>query len=153
MKQQKRSYKQLPIFVILCALAMGFGGLFMPGPWYESLQKAPWTPPNIAFPIVWSILYIFIAISGWLIFAYHNTKLKWLWSIQLVVNTAWSWIFFGQHWVLIGLIDLIILDILVLMMIANCFKQQLKTAAILMIPYIGWLAMPGLTPNRSGLPI
>jgi len=76
MNQNKLSYKSLPIFVILCALAMGFGGLFMPGPWYESLQKAPWTPPNIAFPIVWSILYIFIAIRG----CKHDLVMGLFWS-------------------------------------------------------------------------
>jgi len=94
---------------------------------------------NLAFPIVWSILYIFIAISGWQIFAHNNTKLKWLWSIQLAVNAAWSWVFFGQHWVLIGLIDLAVLDVLILTMIVKCMKSQLKVAAILMIPYIVWL--------------
>ena len=139
MNQSKLSYKRLLIFIILCALVMGFGGLFMPGPWYESLQKAPWTPPNLAFPIVWSILYIFIAVSGWQIFAYDNAKLKWLWSIQLAVNAAWSWVFFGQHWVLVGLIDLIILDVLILIMIIKCAKSQLKIPAILMTPYITWL--------------
>ena len=139
MNQSKLSYKRLLIFIILCALVMGFGGLFMPGPWYESLQKAPWTPPNLAFPIVWSILYIFIAVSGWQIFAHDNAKLKWLWSIQLAVNAAWSWVFFGQHWVLVGLIDLIILDVLILIMIIKCAKSQLKIPAILMTPYITWL--------------
>ena len=139
MTHNKLSYKRLAIFIILCALVMGFGGLFMPGPWYDSLQKAPWTPPNLAFPIVWSILYIFIAISGWQIFAHNNTKLKLLWSIQLAANAAWSWVFFGQHWVLIGLIDLAVLDVLILTMIVKCMKSQLKVAAILMIPYIVWL--------------
>lgn len=141
MSQNTSQYKHLPLFIILCTLAMGFGGLFMPGPWYESLQKAPWTPPNIAFPVVWSFLYVFIAVSGWQIFSHHSSRLKWLWSIQLAVNTAWSWVFFGQHWVLIGLIDLIILDALVLTMIIKCFKSQLKAAAILMIPYIIWLCI------------
>ncbi len=139
MRKPILSYKRLPIFLIICILAMGFGGLFVPGPWYESLNKAPWTPPNLAFPIVWSILYLFIAISGWQIFAHHNKSLKWLWCIQLAVNTAWSWVFFGQHWLLAGLLNLITLDALVILLILKCYQSKLKMSIALMLPYIAWL--------------
>ena len=133
------SLKTLPIFVIACILALAVGALYVPGPWYESLNRAPWTPPNIAFPIVWTILYTFIALSGWQIFASKSTTLKWLWVIQLMVNAAWSWVFFGQHWVLIGLLDLLILDALVIAILITCVKQKLAMSVWLMTPYLIWL--------------
>ena len=139
MPEAKLSYKYLPIFLIISLLVMGFGGLFIPGLWYESLNKAPWTPPNLAFPIVWAVLYLFIAISGWQIFAQNNTNLKILWSTQLAVNTIWSWVFFGQHWVLAGLINLVILDILVILLTLKCHQSKLKMSTALMLPYISWL--------------
>ena len=139
MPATKPSYKYLPIFLIISLLVMGFGGLFIPGPWYESLNKAPWTPPNLAFPIVWAFLYLFIAISGWQLFAQNNASLKLLWGTQLAVNTIWSWIFFGQHWVLAGLINLVILDILVILLTLKCHQSKLNMSTVLMLPYIGWL--------------
>ena len=54
-------------FVALSGLVATSGILFKPGPWYVGLRKPGWTPPNLAFPIVWSILYLLIAVSGWLV--------------------------------------------------------------------------------------
>ena len=139
--KQNLNYKNLIPFLVICLLVMSFGGLFLPGPWYESLQKAPWTPPNLAFPIVWNVLYLCIAISGWQIFAQGNTTLKLLWVTQLFINAVWSWIFFGQHWVLFGLIDLMILDISIIALIFHCIKQQLKLSTLLMSAYLVWLCI------------
>jgi len=137
-----RSWKSLPIFAIACLITLLIGGLFVPGPWYESINKAPWTPPNIAFPIVWSILYILIAINGWLIHTLNSDQsLKWLWWIQLFINAAWSWIFFGKYWTIVGLVDLILLVTLVSIMIIKCYKQQLRLAAYLLMPYCLWLIL------------
>ena len=140
-KTQHLEYKYLALFLLISVLVMGFGGLFLPGPWYETLVKAPWTPPNLAFPIVWGVLYFFIAISGWQIFAHDNKNLKLLWVVQLFFNALWSWIFFGQHWVLIGLIDIVILDLLIVLLIIYCIKSHLKLSAILMTPYLIWLCI------------
>jgi len=134
-----KSFKTFPVFLIACLLTLAIGGIFTPGPWYESLNRAPWTPPNIAFPIVWSILYIFIAISGWQIFTSNNKKLKWLWSVQLIANAAWSWIFFGQLWATTALIDLIVLDALVILILIGSLKERLTLTTYLTLPYLAWL--------------
>jgi hypothetical protein len=55
----------LLVFVALNFLAASSGALFSPGRWYEDLRKPAWRPPNAAFPVVWTVLYILIAIAGW----------------------------------------------------------------------------------------
>lgn len=136
-----KNLKTLPIFLGICILTMGFGGLFRPGDWYASLNLAPWTPPNIAFPIVWGFLYLLIALAGWKIFNHDNAKLKLLWVAQLLINAAWSWLFFGQHWVGIALIDILVLDLLVIVLVASCFKARLISAAWMLVPYLCWVLL------------
>ncbi|NNC99015.1 MAG: tryptophan-rich sensory protein [Gammaproteobacteria bacterium] len=133
--------KSLPIFLIACILTLGFGGLFLPGPWYESLHKAPWNPPNVVFPIVWSALYLLIAVAGWLIFTHSDLRLKQLWVLQLLLNGAWSWIFFGQHWVLVAMVDIALLNVVVATLIWRCFRSCLPAAGWLLLPYLLWIAL------------
>jgi len=132
---------RLPLPLIACLLTFLFGGLFLPGAWYETLNKAPWSPPNIAFPIVWAILYLFIAVCGWQIFSSKIAKLKYLWCIQLSVNAIWSWLFFGQHWVLAGLIDIVVLNTLLIALIIGCYKYKLTLSLYLLLPYLSWLLL------------
>jgi len=129
------------LFIAICFAVSSFGAFFTPGEWYEQLNRAPWSPPNMAFPIVWTFLYLMIAVAGWLIFRYGDTLLKALWVVQLLVNTVWSWIFFGQHWVAIGLIDIVLLSGLVLFMIIEARKQKLPNVAWLLSPYLLWLLL------------
>lgn len=142
----QRPWKTFPVFLLLCFAALAFGGVFTPGEWYESLQRAPWSPPNIAFPIVWSILYILIAVAGWLIFEYEkqhgpNYPLSTLWGVQLALNALWSWFFFGQHWVALGLIDLVALDILVSVLMIRAMKLNRTTIVCCLFPYLVWLLL------------
>jgi len=133
--------KYLPIPLIACLLTFGFGGLFIPGEWYASLNRAPWSPPNFAFAIVWSILYIIIAICGWQIFSSNNTTLKRLWCAQLVVNAIWSWIFFGLHWTTVALFDILLLTALIIILLIKCGKDKLLLSSYLFIPYLAWLLL------------
>lgn len=146
-KQTQNSIPNLVFCAIACLAAMGFGGLFTPGEWYTQINIAPWSPPNIAFPIVWTILYICIAIAGWRIFNYGTRQLKIIWVCQLACNALWSWLFFGQHWVLIGLIDIALIIILVSLLIVKCWtfsapsknKTNLRLCSYLLVPYLMWL--------------
>lgn len=134
----------LLLCLLACLAALSVGGLFIPGEWYESLNRAPWNPPNIVFPIVWPILYILIAIAGWRIFSLPkngNIDLRILWVSQLITNTLWSWVFFGEHWVLLGLVDIILIDFLVAALIVIAWRRDLKTISYLMMPYLTWLVL------------
>ena len=82
--------------------------------WYPLLNKPVLTPPNGAFPIAWSIIYICMGLSlGHLIERGADKTLSVLWGIQLVVNFLWSLLFFAFRNPFLGLIDILLLDILV----------------------------------------
>ena len=128
-------------FIVLVAAASFIGAQFGPGPWYMELQKPPWTPPNWLFAPVWTLLYIGIAVAGWLVWRARNsassTALT-LWAIQLVLNGLWSWLFFGLRRP-----DLAFADIVALLIIICCFMATSakisRLAAWLFVPYALWV--------------
>ena len=118
---------------------------------YNTLQKPPLSPPSIAFPITWTILYILMGISyGILKNQYINNlsilnnkegkllSTRQLYYIQLTVNALWSIIFFIFKWRLFAFIWILILIILVILMIIDFYKKN-KLAGLLQIPYLLWL--------------
>lgn len=136
---QRLSLWWLLLFFVTCYAIAGFGSQFTPGDWYQELERAPWNPPNAAFPIVWTILYAMIALAGWLIFSTTDKALKSFWVIQILLNGAWSWIFFGQQWMEAALFEIVVLVVVVGLLIKRCFSTNQKTAAWLLSPYLLWL--------------
>ena len=138
----KRPGVLLLISFALCVAASSFGAMFQPGEWYDTLRLAPWNPPKLAFPIAWSVLYVMIALSGWVIFKSRQRPLIFLWLTQLAFNASWSWVFFGQRWLFAGMVIIAIIWALVLLLCKRCCMQpDLKTAGLLLIPYLCWLTL------------
>lgn len=109
--------------------------------WYLTLNKPVLTPPNIIFPIAWSILYICMGISAGLVISSDIAKKKMLvtlFAAQLLANFLWSILFFYFRNPLLGFIDIFLLDILVTWYIIRTYPYQ-KTSSILFIPYALWL--------------
>ena len=108
---------------------------------YTNAIKPALSPPGIVFPIVWTILYILMGISSYLIYI-NNSKYKdealRIYIIQLIVNFIWPIVFFTFDLKFIALIIIVILVYLVYKMIKEFYKIN-KTAAYLQIPYILWL--------------
>ena len=109
--------------------------------WYPYLNKPSLTPPNIVFPIAWSILYICMGISiGYII----NTKRpeRWLFInvfiLQLFLNFTWSILFFYLENPALGMINIVGLDALIIYYAIRAFPIY-KLSAILFIPYILWV--------------
>jgi translocator protein len=134
-----RSYLMLPVFIILVAAIAMSGVHFQPGAWYAGLAKPYWTPPNGLFPPVWAVLYLMIAIAGWLIFTGSHRGMKLLWGLQLALNGLWSWLFFGLHETGLGLIDMVALLISIAALFAMALARQ-RPVAWLMGPYLAWVA-------------
>lgn len=109
---------------------------------YNGLSLPPLAPPAYIFGIVWPLLYAMIAIAGYLIYQEMlPKKVKSvtiiLYITQLILNFVWSIIFFqGYYW--IGLVIILLLDIVVVFCIKNCFALN-KLAGILLVPYLVWL--------------
>ena len=99
-------------FIAACFLAAMTGAFFPPGEWYERLKKPSWRPPNRLFAPVWTVLYGMIAVSGWLIwreagFAGAALPLA-IYALQLVLNAAWTPLFFGLHRPDLGFVDIVL---------------------------------------------
>lgn len=118
------------IFGTIIGLLSGLGNN------YNNFAKPDIMPPNIVFPIVWSILYTLMGISNYLIES-DNNKSKYYYP-QLIVNLIWPIIFFVFKAYLIAIFWIIILIALVVLMMMEFFKYN-KVAAFLQIPYILWL--------------
>lgn len=133
------SYLALAGFAALTLGAASTGATFLPGPWYETLRKPSWTPPNWAFPVVWTILYVMIAAAGWLVWKAEGLGLLvGLWLVQLVLNAAWSWIMFGQKNIALALVDAAGMWIAIVAFIILAWPVE-RTAAILFVPYLVWV--------------
>lgn len=136
------------IFALLLSFVPAvFGILWTPGngdsSWYQSLAQPMFTPPNWTFSVVWTTLYLLLAVAFYLVLKSKNESKNRLLSIELfflhlILNASWSYIFFGQHMIEFGAILIIVL-ILIGFMMRQEFKKINKYAGILVIPYITWL--------------
>ncbi|MBQ8271008.1 MAG: tryptophan-rich sensory protein [Bacteroidaceae bacterium] len=109
--------------------------------WYPALLKSPLTPPDAAFPIVWSLLYVLMGVAAgimWGVRSIYSRLLFTLFSLQLVLNVLWSFSFFYMMSPLMGLVVILVMDMLALIYVAGCFVVN-KVAGWLMVPYMLWL--------------
>lgn len=114
------------------------GYLNLPGAWYEGLTKPAVTPPNWAFPVAWTILYVLIAVAGWRL-GPQGGRLWLLWWVQLALNFAWSPLFFSVHWTGLALVDIATLLAAIFSFIAMVWRQD-RVASLLFMPYGAWVA-------------
>ena len=131
----------------VCFGASGLGALFMAGDsvsnWYDQLQKPGITPPDWVFGPAWTILYLLMSISVFLIWnkglAQPKVKLAIsLFLVQLALNAAWTPIFFGFHLILPALIDIILLFIAIIATVF-VFRVISLPASLLLVPYLIWV--------------
>lgn len=112
---------------------------------YEKVNLPALSPPSALFPIVWSILYILMGISSYLIYISDNSNRNsalTIYFIQLFFNFIWPIIFFNFENFLLSFIWLIILWILILAMIISFYKIN-PIASYLQIPYLLWVTFAG----------
>ena len=130
----------LIIFLVLVGVAASTGTLVQPGPWYDALAKPAWTPPGWLFGPVWLVLYVMIAVAGWLVWREAGLGLLiGIWGLQLVLNMAWSWIMFGQHQIGLAFADIVAMWLAIAAFIVLAWPVQ-QTAALLFVPYLAWVS-------------
>jgi benzodiazapine receptor len=121
-------------------LGVGFtiGLTIRPGEWYQSLERPFFTPPDWVFGPAWTLIYVLIAVAGWrvgLTEGFRTTAFR-LWGLQMILNWAWTPVFFGAHLIGIGLAV-----ILALLTAAVAFMTKVvdRTAFWCFAPYVLWL--------------
>ncbi|GAA0787148.1 TspO/MBR family protein [Hathewaya limosa] len=115
---------------------------------YEKLKKPSFTPPDIIFFIVWTVLFILMGLALYRILKLKDEgknikKAVLLFSIQLVLNFLWSIIFFRKRLIFMAFLELILLVIFIILTIIEFFKKD-KIAGILLIPYVLWCIFAGV---------
>jgi tryptophan-rich sensory protein len=112
--------------------------------WYKNLVKSPLTPPDYIFPIVWTILYIMIIISGYNYIKNNQTDTYGItiFFTQIFFNIIWSYLFFTVKNPKLALVDLILLWSTLLITI-NHFYTKDRFSADMLIPYFVWVSFAG----------
>ena len=121
---------------ILIPVIMGgiIGLIINPFMNYQDLNKPPFSPPGITFPIVWTILYIIMGYSFYKQDQQNNT----IYYTQLIVNGLWSIFFFVFKWYLFSSLWILLLIVLVIIMIKRFYKIN-KFSGLINLPYLIWL--------------
>ena len=130
-------------WLALCYSAASLGAVFMPGEWYAALKKPSWNPPGWIFGPVWSALYAMMAVSAWLVWkrggfvAQRRPLAQFL--AQLVLNAAWTPLFFGLHRPGIAFAEIVLLWLAIAATLAT-FRPVSPAAAWLLAPYLAWVS-------------
>jgi translocator protein len=112
--------------------------------WYATAPHVTWTPPGWAFGAVWSVLYVLIAVSGWLLWLRRARGALILYIAQLAVNALWTPVFFGGYPLIgpaalwLGVAVIVLLDLLVVATIVVAAPVS-RWAAVLLLPYLAWI--------------
>lgn len=127
-------------FVIVTFCAPAVGVTAAPGTWYASLNKPTWNPPAWIFGPVWSLLYLLMATAAWMVWTRDGWKLPLgLYFVQLVLNAAWTPIFFGAHELGWALVEIIALWLAILITLFS-FLRVSAMAALMLVPYLAWVS-------------
>jgi tryptophan-rich sensory protein len=139
--------RQVVGLVVLLAVtfaAAGIGSIAtapnIPG-WYATLTKPSWNPPSWIFGPVWTTLYISMAVAAWLVWR-QGGLWQWalaLFAVQLALNAAWSWLFFGLHLPGAAFAEIVALFAAILATTIAFWSRSL-VAGILMVPYLAWVS-------------
>lgn len=113
---------------------------------YKDINRPPFSPPSVLFPVAWTILYILLGISFYLVWNtdYRESKSKayFFFTLGLILNFIWSPVFFSARLYFVALIILLLLLITIVLMFAE-FHKVSELAAYLQIPYLLWLLFAG----------
>ena len=134
------NYKKLFISILIPVLLGSIIGLIINTDSYDIIIKPVLSPPDWLFPVVWTILYVLMGISSYLIYRDDGigSEALGVYKLQLFVNLMWSIIFFVFKLYLGSFIWILILDVLVIYMIIKFYKIN-KMASYLQIPYLLWI--------------
>ena len=146
-----KSAVPLAAAIAVCLLAGVIGSVFtmpaIPG-WYASLNKPSFSPPSWLFGPVWTILYLLMGISAYLVWknglqAPNVKSALSIFGVQLALNLLWSILFFGLHSPFAGLVCIVLLWVSIALTIV-AFNRISRKAALLLVPYILWVTFAAL---------
>lgn len=136
---------QILIPILICFFVGFIGSCFQADAisnWYPYLNKPDLTPPNIVFPIAWSILYVLMGVSIGLIMNSNSRKKKYfvkIFLLQLFLNFTWSISFFYFQSPIAGLVNIVLLEIVIIYYALSVYPIR-RLSALLFVPYVLWVS-------------
>jgi tryptophan-rich sensory protein len=126
-------------FIALTFLAPATGAWAPPGDWYRSLAKPTWTPPSWLFGPAWTFLYLSMAVAAWGVWRRVGWAAphRW-WLVQLLLNAAWTPIFFGLRQPGWAFAEIVLLWLAVALTLVK-FLGTVRWTGWLLVPYLAWL--------------
>ena len=136
----------LVIFLIINFGGLALGSWLMNnGPetdWYLNLKKAPWTPPGWVFGAAWTTIMICFSIYLANLFSVRKSKfIIIIFIIALILNISWNYVFFNQHQITLGLINIIALTLTIIYFFISFGDDKISKLRYLLLPYIIWLCL------------
>jgi len=143
-----KKYKSLIIILSITFLSSFIAGYITRlniDPWYQTLNRLPFSPPNWIFAPVWTALYAFMSIAIWIV--YEKTKVTdqgfskrilRIYFYHLIINFTWSFVFFYYHLIFAAFINILFLIIAIIILMVLYFPRS-KISFGLMIPYLIWV--------------
>ncbi|TMM50571.1 tryptophan-rich sensory protein TspO [Sulfitobacter sabulilitoris] len=129
------------LFLGACLGAGATGGLFPPGPWYRSLQKPWFTPPDWVFPVTWFVLYFCMSVAGArAALTEGNHYAMAFWALQIALNGLWTPVFFGLKDIRMGMAVIVLLWVSVLCGLVALWQVDVL-AGVLFVPYLIWVSI------------
>ena len=147
----KINYFKLLASVLVCQFAGILGSVFTLSSidnWYSLLEKPIFNPPSWVFFPVWTLLYTLMGISLYIVWekGVHDREVKIgliFFGMQLILNTLWSFLFFGLRSPYYGLVEIVFLWLAIILTIVQ-FNKVSKMASLLLVPYILWVSFAAL---------
>jgi tryptophan-rich sensory protein len=144
--QLRASFVRWALFLVPAVLLLGFlSGRFgaqAQDPWFLALEKPAILPPPAIFGVVWPILYVLMGFAAAMVCAAWGSRYRLpailAFALQLLVNLAWTPVFFGEHEITLALSVIIALDVAVVVTIVLFWKVR-SAAAWLLLPYLAWI--------------
>lgn len=134
----------LIVFLVLCLAVSGLGGAITStsvGTWYQALEKPTFNPPDWVFAPVWTTLYVLMALAGWRVWRMKSEagrRALAVFALQLGLNLAWSFLFFGFQQIGLALIEVAAL-LFAILLTTVLFWRIDRLAGILFLPYLIWV--------------
>lgn len=155
-EQLRASYLRWAVVTVPFVLLLGLtAGRIVPAGsdncWYAALIKPAQTPPDWAFPVAWTTIYLLMGLALAMILNARGSRLRgpalWLFAAQLLVNLIWNPLFFGAHqvfWSLVAIVAMLALTVAT----AFVFARIRKLAAWCLVPYLVWISFAGVLTWR-----
>ncbi len=130
------------LILTFAAAAIGAVASADAGAFYQQLTRPAWAPPGWLFAPVWSVLYVLIGISAWLVWRERGLRgagaALSLFLVQLAANALWTWLFFVWHLGAWAFAEILILWVLIVGTVATFWRVR-PTAGALLLPYLAWV--------------